>query len=54
MPYVIQSGDTLWLMAVREYGSGLSWPVIFEGNRDTLTDPNLIRPGQVLFIPVQP
>lgn len=54
IPYVVQSGDTLWLIAVREYGSGLSWPVIFEGNRNTLTNPNRIWPGQVLYIPVHP
>ena len=28
-----------------------SGPVIFEANRDTIKDPDLIHPGQVLKIP---
>jgi nucleoid-associated protein YgaU len=49
--YIVQPGDTLWLISVKVYGSGSLWQVIFEGNRDVLSDPGRLRPGQVLKIP---
>jgi LysM repeat protein len=49
--YVVQPGDTLWLISVNVYGSGSFWNLIFEANRDILEDPSRIRPGQVLKIP---
>jgi nucleoid-associated protein YgaU len=52
--YVVQEGDTLWIIADRAYGAGPMWEVIFEENRDTLEDPNQIQPGQVLRIPLNP
>jgi hypothetical protein len=33
------------------YGDGSLYPSIFEGNRDILKDPNLIKVGQKLRIP---
>jgi nucleoid-associated protein YgaU len=52
--YTVQAGDTLWVIAVKVYGKGQLWPVIYEANRDILDDPSRIRPGQVLKIPPQP
>jgi LysM repeat protein len=52
--YVVQTDDTLWLIADREYSSGSLWELIFEANRDILIDPDRIQPGQVLTIPVAP
>jgi nucleoid-associated protein YgaU len=52
--YVVQEGDTLWLIADTAYGSGPLWEVIYEENRDVLEDPNQIQPGQVLRIPLNP
>lgn len=49
--YTVQSGDTLWRLAQSYYGSGAQFPVIFEANRDKLSDPNKIQVGQVLTIP---
>ena len=49
--YMVQSGDTLWRLAKAYYGSGAKFPVIFEANRDKLSDPNVIQVGQVLVIP---
>jgi LysM repeat protein len=52
--YVVQPGDTLWRIAAKVYGDGSLWRIIFEANRDTLSDPGRIRPGQVLKIPPKP
>ena len=54
IPYVVQEGDTLWLIADRVYGAGPLWEVIFETNRDVLDDPDRIQPGQLLTIPSTP
>jgi nucleoid-associated protein YgaU len=52
--YVVQPGDTLWLIAVKVYGNGTLWQAIFEANRDILDDPSRLRPGQTLKIPPKP
>ncbi len=50
--HVVQYDESLWIIAVREYGNGNKWDVIFEANRAILkTDPNNIRPGMKLKIP---
>lgn len=49
--YVVQPGDTLWTIAVKSYGDGKLWTVIYEANRDILDSPGKIRPGQELKIP---
>lgn len=52
--YVVQPGDTLWLIAVKAYGRGSMWQLIFEANGDVLEDPSRIWPEQVLKIPPEP
>ena len=52
--YTVQPGDTLSLIARQMYGDATLWRIIFEANRNTLSDPALIRPGQVLVIPPKP
>ena len=49
--YTVQSGDTLGSIAKRTLGNASSYMEIFNANRDQLSDPNLIKPGQVLKIP---
>lgn len=48
---VVASGDTLSKIAQDVYGDGTLWKRIFDANRDILSDPNRIWPGQVLRIP---
>jgi nucleoid-associated protein YgaU len=48
--YEVKSGDNLSKIA-KKY-SGISWKDIFDANRDILSDPDKIFPGQVLKIPV--
>ena len=50
--YTVQPGDTLGLIARRFLGSAARWPEIFNVNRDAIQNPDLIRRGQALRIPV--
>ena len=49
--YTVVSGDSLSKIAQREYGHASQWTRIYEANRDLLTDPDKILPGQKLKIP---
>ena len=49
--YVVRAGDTLSKIAKDQLGDGAAYLDIFNANRDQLSDPNVIRPGQVLKIP---
>ena len=49
--YEVKGGDTLSKIAKQYYGDPSLYPKIFDANRDTLKDPNLIRVGQKLRIP---
>ncbi|GEM_PF-2370963 len=47
--------DCLWRIAEYDfiYGNPWKWSVIYEANKDKITDPDLIFPGQVFSIPRQ-
>ncbi len=49
--YTVQSGDTLSKIAKAHLGDANAYMKIFEANKDQLTDPDKIKPGQVLNIP---
>lgn len=49
--YTVVSGDTLSHIARQFYGNASRWPRIFDANRDKISDPDKIFPGQVLRIP---
>ncbi len=49
--YTVQAGDTLSAIAKTQLGSPGAYMKIFEANRDQLSDPDKIKPGQVLRIP---
>lgn len=49
--YTVVSGDCLWNLAKKYYGDGSKYTLIFEANKDKISNPNLIYPGQVLTIP---
>lgn len=49
--YTVKSGDSLSKIAKHIYGDAGKYQKIFEANRDTLKNPDLIHPGQVLTIP---
>lgn len=49
--YEVVSGDTLGKIAQKYYGKASAYMKIFEANRDILSNPDLIKPGQKLRIP---
>ncbi len=49
--YTVKSGDTLSAIAKAHLGSAGAYMRIFELNKDQLTDPDKIKPGQVLRLP---
>lgn len=49
--YTVKAGDTLSAIAKEHLGSAGAYMSIFEANRDQLTDPDKIKPGQKLKIP---
>jgi predicted chitinase len=48
--YIVQPGETLYLIAQRELGDGNRWPEIKNPN-GTSPDPNQLKPGQELCLP---
>ena len=49
--YTVKSGDTLSKIAKEHLGDANAYMAIFEANRDQLSDPDKIKPGQVLKLP---
>ncbi len=49
--YEIVSGDTLGGVAKKFYGKASAYMKIFEANKDIISDPNKIYPGQKIRIP---
>ena len=51
MTYTVKAGDTLSKIAKEHLGNANAYMDIFNANRDQLSDPDKIKPGQVLKIP---
>ncbi|MCL4853854.1 MAG: LysM peptidoglycan-binding domain-containing protein [Bryobacteraceae bacterium] len=49
--YTVQAGDSLSKISKQFYGDANAYMRIFEANRDKLSDPDKIKPGQQLTIP---
>ncbi|HKE46901.1 MAG TPA: LysM peptidoglycan-binding domain-containing protein [Rhodanobacteraceae bacterium] len=49
--YTVVKGDSLSKIAKEFYGSANKWHDIYDANRDQISNPDLIKPGQVLKIP---
>src|SRR5262249_32432714 len=49
--YTVKPGDTLSKIAKEALGNANAFIEIFDAHRDQLSDPNKIKPGQVLKIP---
>ena len=49
--YTVKSGDTLSKIAKELLGDASAYMSIFNANRDQLSDPDKIKPGQVLKVP---
>ena len=49
--YTVKAGDTLSKIAKEHFGDAGAYMKIFDANKDQLTDPDKIKPGQVLKMP---
>ena len=49
--YTVKAGDTLSKIAKEQLGNANAYMDIFNANKDQLSDPDKIKPGQVLKIP---
>jgi LysM repeat protein len=52
--YTVKAGDSLSGIAGRAYHSQKAWPVLYWANRGKIHWANVIEPGEVLRIPVEP
>lgn len=51
--YVTKKGDTLWKIAEDVYGNGRKWKNIYRFNKDKIKDPNRLKAGVTLTIPIE-
>lgn len=49
--YTVKQGDTLWAIAKKYLGDGNRYTEIYNLNKNKVSNPNLIYPGQVLTLP---
>ncbi|ADJ28146.1 Peptidoglycan-binding lysin domain protein [Nitrosococcus watsonii C-113] len=49
---VVQHGDTLSQIAARLYGDPAQWRLLYAANRDRLDNPDLLRAGMELVVPL--
>ncbi len=47
----VQAGATLWAIARENLGEGTLYVQVFDANRDKISNPDLIYPGQVFAVP---
>lgn len=52
--YTVAAGDSLSAIAKREYGDASKWHAIYDANREQISNPDLIHPGQKLRLPANP
>jgi hypothetical protein len=46
-----ETGDCLWNLAKKYYGDPFKWKIIYEANKNLISDPRVIFPKQILEIP---
>ncbi|MFH1664573.1 MAG: OmpA family protein [Candidatus Omnitrophota bacterium] len=51
--YIVQKGDTLSGIAQARLGAGHRWKYLYEVNKDRIKDPNKLKAGQRIIIPVE-
>ncbi len=50
--YVVKKNDTLWSLSKRYLNNPYNWVGIYKTNGTKIKNPNMIYPGQKIFIPV--
>jgi outer membrane protein OmpA-like peptidoglycan-associated protein len=51
--YIVQEGDSLSKIAKEQLGAAHRWQYLYELNKDRVRDPNKLRKGQRIVIPVE-
>ncbi|MFA5272142.1 MAG: LysM peptidoglycan-binding domain-containing protein [Candidatus Omnitrophota bacterium] len=51
--YTIKKGDSLWTIAKHELGSGHRWKYIYEINKGVIKNPNKLKAGKKILIPIE-
>lgn len=51
LEHIVQPGETLWGIATHHYGAGNLYHRLVAANPGTITNPNLIHPGDVIRVP---
>jgi outer membrane protein OmpA-like peptidoglycan-associated protein len=51
--YIIQKGDTLSKIAKDQLGAAHRWKYLYELNKDRIKDPNKLKPGKKIIIPIE-
>lgn len=49
--HIIRKNETLSKISYKYYGSSGKWPKIFNANRKTIKDPDILTPGTKIIIP---
>jgi LysM repeat protein len=52
--YTVRSGDTLTKIASDFYQKASDWQWLYHENNKQISDPNMIYPGQTVFVPADP
>ncbi len=51
LEHVVQSGETLWAISTQYYGSGNLYYRLVSANPHTISNPNVIHPGDIIRVP---
>ena len=51
--YTVKKGDTLSGIAKEQLGKAHRWKYLYELNKDRIRDPNKLKAGQSIIIPVE-
>lgn len=51
--YTIKKGDSLWTISAKELGSGHRWKYLYEINKDRIKNPNKLKSGTRITIPIE-
>ncbi|MBN1765404.1 MAG: LysM peptidoglycan-binding domain-containing protein [Sedimentisphaerales bacterium] len=54
MVHRVQSGDTLYRLAIDYYGDAQHWRLIYHHNREQLIQSQDLTPGQLIYLPLEP
>jgi nucleoid-associated protein YgaU len=51
LEHIVAPGESLWAISTRYYGSGTHYHRLVTANPQTITNPNVIHPGDLIRVP---